>query len=413
MSKIEKLTAAQTAKLAEYRDEWIAIGLSTAPADREKSEAAIVAAYAIAKLPPPKIVWCGSPLSQGLTRAIILDQSVAASVRASVRDSVGASVRDLIGASVSNPVMDSITASVGASVRDSVRASVNESICDMVWDPVWASVWASVRASVRASVWVSVWNSVGDSVWRSVGDSLGYELMDSIGDSVWDACWDIGTDSLSESISDSVSQSGYGQHDAGWLALCAYFRDVVGLTEQVAPLAGLIEQARHSGWYLAHEKICWISERHNLLCRDERGRLHNLSGPAVAYPDGWAIYAVHGVRVPATIIEHPERITADKILAQQNTEVQRVMLEVMGHDRFLSDAEAKPISTDSAGELFRIDLPYDEELVLVRVVNATAEPNGEFKRYILRVPPEMQTAREAVAWTFGLTSDEYCPRVES
>src|SRR5579863_3498123 len=130
--KIEQLTADQESRLAEFRDKWIAVGLSTVPADRPRAEAAIRTMYRSAGLSEPqKIVWCGSPLSQGLTRAIVLEfsKAVRASVRASVRDSVG----------------------------DSVGASV--------WDSVGASVWASVRDSVWDSVWASVRDSVGDSVW--------------------------------------------------------------------------------------------------------------------------------------------------------------------------------------------------------------------------------------------------------
>jgi hypothetical protein len=50
---------------------------------------------------------------------------------------------------------------------------------------------------------------------------------------------------------------------------------------------------------------------------------------------------------------------------------------------------------------------------MLEVVNSTPEPDGSFKRYWLRVPPQMQTAREASAWTFGLTSKEYEPLVET
>jgi hypothetical protein len=50
---------------------------------------------------------------------------------------------------------------------------------------------------------------------------------------------------------------------------------------------------------------------------------------------------------------------------------------------------------------------------MVEVVNSTAEPDGSRKRYWLRVPPEMQTAREAVAWTFGLSEREYDPTTET
>jgi hypothetical protein len=43
----------------------------------------------------------------------------------------------------------------------------------------------------------------------------------------------------------------------------------------------------------------------------------------------------------------------------------------------------------------------------VEVVDGTAGPDGSRKRHFLRVPTTMSSAREAVAWTYGLSPDEY------
>ena len=43
--------------------------------------------------------------------------------------------------------------------------------------------------------------------------------------------------------------------------------------------------------------------------------------------------------------------------------------------------------------------------MLVEVLNATAEQDGTRKTYFLRVPPTVRTAREAVAWTFGMNAE--------
>jgi hypothetical protein len=50
---------------------------------------------------------------------------------------------------------------------------------------------------------------------------------------------------------------------------------------------------------------------------------------------------------------------------------------------------------------------------MVQVVNATPEPDGSARSYWLRVPPDMRTAREAVAWTFALGEGEYAPAVQT
>lgn len=310
MSRIESLSPTQKARFAEFRDEWIAIGLSTEPAQRGRAESAVKVMYQKAGLAAPqKIIWCGSPFSQGLTRAVILDETLGASVWASVRDSVG----------------------------------------------------ASVRASVRASV----------------GDS------------------------------------GYGSHDASWLGFYAFFREVCNLRRETEVLTGHLEQAKSAGWYLPYKNICWVSERHHVLRRDNRGHLHCLTGPAVMYPDGWAVYAVHGVRVPEYVIEHPNDITVQKIGEEGNVEIRRVMIERYGEGRYLEDSGAKVIHADEYGTLYRKEVLGDEPLVMVKVVNATPEPDGSQRRFFLRVPPDMTKAKEAVAWTFGLKEKEYCPNMET
>jgi len=51
--------------------------------------------------------------------------------------------------------------------------------------------------------------------------------------------------------------------------------------------------------------------------------------------------------------------------------------------------------------------PSADEIAVVEVVNGTAEPDGSHRRYFLSVPPECRTACEAVAWTYGMTAEQY------
>ena len=69
------------------------------------------------------------------------------------------------------------------------------------------------------------------------------------------------------------------------------------------------------------------------------------------------------------------------------------------------------VSKDETGILWRKFWSFRGVTVgswtAVEVVNGTAEADGSRKRYFLRVPPAMRTPREAVAWTYGLTADQY------
>jgi len=154
-------------------------------------------------------------------------------------------------------------------------------------------------------------------------------------------------------------------------------------------------------------------ERPTSISRDEQHRIHSDSGPAVGFSDGWGVWAIHGVRVPRYVVESPSEITVEKIESENNAEVRRVMIERYSTDRYLLDSKAEKIHEDDFGTLLRKEIPGDEPLVMVKVVNSTPDPDGSFKDYFLRVPPTMQRAREAVAWTFGVEESDYEPAIET
>jgi hypothetical protein len=61
---ISDLTEEQKARLSEYRDKWLAIGLDTKRANRPKAEEAAKAAYEVAGLiPPTTFEWVDSPVA--------------------------------------------------------------------------------------------------------------------------------------------------------------------------------------------------------------------------------------------------------------------------------------------------------------------------------------------------------------
>ena len=144
------------------------------------------------------------------------------------------------------------------------------------------------------------------------------------------------------------------------------------------------------------------------LHRDEAGRLDRGDGPALAYPDGFALYAWRGMPVPAEFLDALASLTPERIRTEENAELRRVMLEYYGYDRYLTDP-APSRCTGRDRILWRIALEGDEDVVMVEVVNSTPEPDGTYRTYWLRVPPRTRTAKEGVAWTFGLEGEAYAP----
>ena len=168
--------------------------------------------------------------------------------------------------------------------------------------------------------------------------------------------------------------------------------------------------AKSAGWWWPFSNAVILTERPVSLSRDDRGRLHAESGPAILYLDGFGIWAWHGVRVRREIIESPDTLTAAEIDGEVNAEIRRVMVERFGEARYIQESGAKIIHRDEWGTLYRKEQPDDEPICMVKVVNSTAEPDGSFKDYWLGVKPDCKTALEAVASTFRIDGKPINPR---
>lgn len=164
---------------------------------------------------------------------------------------------------------------------------------------------------------------------------------------------------------------------------------------------------------IALENVAFVCEKPQVCAIDEGGRLHSESGPALVFSDGFTSYAWHGVIVDQRIITQPDRITVKEIESTSNVEMRRVLIERYGQPRYLEDTGATIKHQDDYGVLYHKVIPGDEPLAMVKVVNSSPEPDGTYKDYFLRVPPHVQTARQAVAWTFGFEEEEYEVTIET
>ena len=155
-----------------------------------------------------------------------------------------------------------------------------------------------------------------------------------------------------------------------------------------------------------HQDFCIISDRPELLTVDERNRPHNETGPFCRWRDGFSLYSWHGIRVPAWVIEHRERVTKETILGERNVETRRVYCEIVGYDKVKEMLGATLISEDTSlgqsRELFDIKLAEDDIARVVRVRNGTVEPDGTRREFFLGVDRNCKTPAEAVSWSYSL-----------
>ena len=387
---IENLTDEQKAQLPLIRDEWINIGLSTEPTNKKEAEVGIDESYAAAGLTAPALrLWLHSPMAGGIGVSYL---------RALVKL-----------ANEKNVSIGLVAASVNASTKKKSKASKN---VDASYDALWTSTAASVRKQLIE------FDPPGKT-------ALLKDVVDPAPD------W--------SNVASACNECVYGQHDAGWLSFYDTF-DRFGLHEETAKLIGLRRVAKNAGWWWPMAGAVIVTERPVELHRDNRGRLHNETGMAIRYSDGWGVYSIHGVRLSQS--QGVKITTNDFGIAdidnEGNAEVRRVMIDIYNSGdigKFLRDSGAKVVHSDvdqfgRPRKLLRREIADDEPFVAFEVTNSTPEPDGTYKTYTFRVHPElrpMPTAgvrtelgdpqkmlcQNAVASYYGMYGHEYYPTQET
>ncbi len=378
--------------LAPLAAEWLEVGLSTEPADRERAVRAVATAYAAVKLPPPPIVvWVQSPYA-GILAAHLL----------------AAHLHDVALWRLFWRLRHRLVAR--ARWR---RTGVGWGDITAALQPVEHHVWDGVGRVVDAAL--RVVNRPSDEWLRHASEAVRAQARDAVDEDdprrVWEQAWGPAAWARSGARHGVPSPilPCYGNHDAGWLAPLDAARRLAGGDDR---LVGLVELARSGGWWWPMRRAVVLAERPALLERDDDGMLHCDNGPAAVYRDGWSLHAWHGVGVARWLIDEPQRVTTGLITHHADVPMQRVLLERYGYERYVRDMGSE-VQSDDWGTLWRAPTFHDEPVVMVQVLNATPEPDGSFKDYFLRVPPWVTSARQAVAWTFGSEAQSYAPEVQT
>jgi hypothetical protein len=180
-----------------------------------------------------------------------------------------------------------------------------------------------------------------------------------------------------------------------------------------ATAAAFADLAFHVDRLYAYRKVAVAVEPPTVVALDAEGRLHAEAGPALAWADGTRLHAWHGHLVAPDVLDQGRPVTLSQINRETDPDRRWILIERFGLGRYLLAAGASEMQHDGYGQLYRLEQRLTEPIIAVRVVNRTPEPDGTYREFWLRVPPAISTARQAVAWTFDMPTDEYEPLAES
>lgn len=201
----------------------------------------------------------------------------------------------------------------------------------------------------------------------------------------------------------SVYQGGayWAQYDSYLTAM----RDVLGLRLKEHENYKFWEEAAiHGTFRVMHEKFCIVSDFPELLKIDDQNRAHGQDGPSHRWRDGWSLYHWHGVNVPENWIMNKESLSAKDAISWPNIEQRRCAAEIIGWAKILDELDCKVIDEDGdpeIGTLLEANIPDSGKERFLKVKCGTG------RTFVIPVPPDMDTAMNAQAWSYGIELKEF------
>ncbi|HEY9614436.1 DUF6745 domain-containing protein [Allocoleopsis sp.] len=176
-----------------------------------------------------------------------------------------------------------------------------------------------------------------------------------------------------------------------WLDFCI---SELGCQHDEPRWQAFCELIQACGWVIPGRNICWVCDRPLRLSLDEQYRLHAEGEPAVEFADGFQMYAYQGVELPPRYTLAPHKWKSSWLLQERNAELRRVLIQGIGYERICRELQATQLDTWREYTLLRINTHSDiEPFALLQM---TCPSTGH--THIIRVPPEIQFARQAVRW---------------
>ncbi|HEY9847999.1 MAG TPA: hypothetical protein V6D28_00960 [Leptolyngbyaceae cyanobacterium] len=146
-------------------------------------------------------------------------------------------------------------------------------------------------------------------------------------------------------------------------------------------------------------------DRPRILSFDNQNRLHAEGSPAIQYADGFSVYAYHGVSLPEKYGKlAPNQWQAEWLLEEKNAELRRVLMQGIGYSRICQELQA--LELDNWQEYSLLQINNDVDIEPIYLLKMTCPSTGFI--HALRVPPNVESARDAIAWmNWGIDPEEF------
>ena len=311
---------------------------------------------------------------------------------------------------------------VQETASDAAFRTVNKTANDPLWNTAWnhgfaaAFSWAlhdareaakkDAKGAALWTRWDEAWNAAFRAGWKTSSDYASDQAFKYALEAVTD-----------------TNMSGYSaaRDQARNAALMAVYGDwgFAGDTTECA-IEKAVESVNHMTNSPEHEQFCavwmpfvdavegglfcfWVTPTKVIVLtlpvmRTEDNGLHRLHAdgkPAVQWSDWEGYYFWRGTQIPQKYgVVLSQKWRSQWLLEEPNTELRRVLIEGIGYDRIVQELEAVELHTWREYSLLKIQADVDVEPI--HLLKMTCPSTNHI--HVLRVPPNLTSAREAIRW---------------
>lgn len=434
MSRIKTLSPDQRDRISEFRGRWWEILTLARSLDPEKAKAAAQNSYVISGLGCPEVMIFQGPLD---FRDYLLKRPLSERL-----DDWGAPILQLpLADTLSDDLYKTLEPSLIAELRDELDSQRLSdfsalrygiflepllSILPQNGDPIPLSDAISGRWLEKVAQ--RYWQSQQQQWQRELRQQPGGDWLLNIGETLWTASEPFGqwvtetiVEPLLEPILDPLRNDPILQELESGLKQILGFLSLFGLgLDAITPSAHTLHPVvldycdrvlnsvddtirwgslrslyTDCGLMITFEKVCFLFDRPTQICLDEQGRLHGEGEPALVFGDGYTQYYFQGVNLPLRYGPiHPNQWQSRWILEEPNAELRRVLIQGIGYSRLCQELQARELDSWREYTLLLIEQPVDVEPIFL--LKMTCPSTGSI--HATRVPPSVETAREAIQW---------------
>ncbi|BAZ50818.1 hypothetical protein NIES4103_34350 [Nostoc sp. NIES-4103] len=359
MSLIDKFTPQQEALIPVYWEKWRKIALSTKRIDQHKAAEAVKAAYIAIDYEQPEIIFQDSPYAACNWMLKRLSPEFLESYLHEPNS---------LGSLFPAHFFQQLSTNLNQELAFQLHTKLNNSFYHVVEDPL------------------------NHELFNDLLDKISTQLTKQLDDNSW---W------FEIQLNECFKPEGYIHWMAGF-DFCISVLNIVYPQQEWQVFQSLIQEC---GWLFAYEDICIVCDRPLHLRFDHQNRLHAEGEPAIEFTDGYSLYSYHGVTLPDKYGKiHPQQWQATWLLSEKNAELRRVLIQGIGYARICRELQAVELDTWAEYTLLKIDADVDSEPIYL--LKMTCPSTGLI--HVLRVPPDMESAQQAIRWVnWGIDPEEF------